>query len=189
MAYIRTDSEAEADIEEARPMKESLPFILPPTANIPREWVAKEDGFTEQIVCPSWSRKGGKYLLTLDKFTRELTCECPGFKYRGTCHHLKVIKFASVKVAKKRKDGVADTSVESLLSFSPDQLGEKQLAVYQYILNHGPMSIREIAEGLTWPEHCITGRLMELREMEVVAQDGEEYDQLTQRRVKLWGVT
>ena len=94
-----------------------------------------------------------------------------------------------MKVAKKRKDGVADTSVESLLSFSPDQLGEKQLAVYQHILNHGPVSIREIAEGLNWPEHCVTGRLMELREMEIVGQDGEEYDQVTQRRVKLWGVT
>jgi hypothetical protein len=164
------------------------PFILPPIANIPNEWVAKEDGFTKQIVCPSWSRKGGKYLLTLDKFTRELSCECPGFKYRGTCHHLKVIKFASVKVAKHRKDGVAETSVESLLSFSPEQLGEKQLAVYLELLRHGPKSIREIAEHLNWPEHCVTGRLMELREMEVVGKAGETFDQVTQRRVKLWGV-
>ena len=41
-------------------MMAQVPFILPPTANIPREWVAKEDGFTKQIVCPSWSRKGGE---------------------------------------------------------------------------------------------------------------------------------
>ena len=169
-------------------MKERNPFILPPTANIPKEWIVSQDGFTKQIVCPSWSRKGGTYLLTLDKFTRELTCECPGFKYRGECHHLKVIKFASVKVARKRKDGVTDTSVESLLSFSPDQLAEKQLPVYRFICENGPVSIREIAEGLNWPEHCVTGRLMELREMEVVGKVGETYDEVTQRRVKLWGV-
>lgn len=169
-------------------MSESVPFILPPTANIPREWTAHEDGFTKKIVCPSWSKKGGSYLLTLDKFTRELSCECPGFKYRGTCHHLRVIKFAACKVMKRRKDGVADTSVESLLSFSPEQLGEKQLAVYQFICSNGPVSIRETAEGLHWPEHCVTGRLMELREMELVGKDGQAYDQVTGRRVKLWGV-
>lgn len=171
-------------------MTSSLPFILPTDAckNIPCEWIVKEDGFTKQIVCPSWSKAGGKYLLTLDKFSHELSCECLGFKYRGRCHHLKVIKFALCKTEKKREDGVADTSVESLLSFSPEQLGEKQLEVYRFILHNGPVSIREIAEGLNWPEHCVTGRLMELREMEVVGKAGEIFDQVTQRRVKTWSV-
>jgi len=167
------------------------PFILPIGANIPKEWIVHEDGFTKQIVFPSWSKLGGKYIITLQKFSRELTCECEGFKFRGVCHHVRGLRWASLKEKKGKKksgSGVSDTSMDSIHSFTPAQLGLRQLKVFEKLRDDGPLSIREIAEGLEWPEHCVTGRLMEVREMGVVDYVTDKMDEVTNRRVSLWGV-
>lgn len=169
-------------------MKAQHPVILPVNANIPKEWIVREDGFTQTIVFPSWSKAGGSYEITLHKFSRELECHCKGFGFRKVCHHVKGLRWATTKPAKKRKKGVSDTSKEAYLSFSEEMLGTRQLAVFSKLRDDGPLSIREIAEGLKVPEHCVTGRLMEVREMGVVDCAGEKIDEVTGYRVKVWGV-
>jgi predicted transcriptional regulator len=168
-------------------MKQVTPFILPVSANIPKEWIVHEDGFTQTIVFPSWSRFGWVYFIKLHKFTRELECQCQGFTINKICHHVKGLRWATTKPRKKKK-GVADTSMESFYSFTPEQLGARQLKVFEALRDNGPLSIREIAETLHWPEHCITGRLMEVREMGVVDYVTDKMDEVTNQRVSLWGV-
>jgi predicted transcriptional regulator len=172
-------------------MKQVTPFILPVSANIPKEWIVHEDGFTQDIVFPSWSNQRGSYICTLQKFTRELTCPCKGFTFNHICHHVRGIRWASVKEKKGKKksgSGVSDTSMDSIHSFTPEQLGARQLKVFETLRDDGPLSIREIAEELEWPEHCVTGRLMEVREMGVVDYVTDKMDGVTNRRVSLWGV-
>jgi len=162
-------------------------IILPETANIPKEWIVREDGFTKTIVFPSWSKAGGSYEITLHKFSRELECHCKGFMRWGVCHHVRGLRWATTK-PRKAKKGVSDTSQETYFSFSKEDLGKRQLAVFTVIDDEGPLSIREIAEFLHWPEHCVTGRLMEVREMGVVDYVTDKIDEVTNHRVSLWGV-
>ena len=169
-------------------MKAQVPVILPESANIPKEWIVREDGFTQTIVFPSWSKAGGSYEITLHKFSRELECHCKGFGFRKVCHHVKGLRWATCKPRKKKQKGVADTSMDAIASFSPDELSARQVKVYSIIRDKGPLSIREIAEGLHWPEHCVTGRLMETREMGAVDYVTDKIDEVTNKRVSLWGV-
>jgi hypothetical protein len=169
-------------------MKDRKPFILPPHANIPKEWIVEENGFELKIVFPSWSRQGGAYRLTLHKFTREMSCECEGFRFRGVCHHIRGLKWATTRPLKSKKPGIADTSIESIRMFSEEDLGDRQAEVFRKLQKNGPLSIRELSEALNWPSHCITGRLMEVRKMGAVDYVGDKYDNVTNRRVSLWGV-
>ena len=170
-------------------MTESVPFILPEEANIPNQWKLAEDEDHATIVFPSWSQENGTYVSILDKQTRELSCECLGYQFNKVCHHVRGIKWATCKPHKKRgKTGVTGTSIASIRSFSPEQLATNQLAVFDTLCKHGPLSIREISEALRWPEHCVTGRLMEVREMGAVDCAGEKIDQVTGKRVKVWSV-
>ena len=64
-------------------------ITLPPHANPPHEWqVGSENGHL-LIVMPSRSQidKTGR-LVMMDKETRQLKCECEGFRFRGDCWHV-----------------------------------------------------------------------------------------------------
>jgi hypothetical protein len=168
-------------------MTQSVPFILPETANIPDNWKLAEDAEKVAIAFPSWSKQNGIYVSVLDKRSRELVCECKGYQFNKICHHVRGIRWASCRPIKKRK-GIADTSIESINSMSPEELSNNRAKVFEVVRDSGPISIRGISEELHWPEHCVTGRLMEVREMGFVDQQGEEIDRVTGKRVKLWGV-
>ncbi len=169
-------------------MIEAVPLILPETANVLESWKAYEDDEKLEIEVPSWSIYGGSYRVTVDKATRKMSCKCLGYIKNGICHHTRGIRWFTTKPPRKHKKGPADTSLESYYAFSKKDLGARQLAVFEKIETCGPLSLRELSEGLHWPEHCVTGRLMEVREMGVVDCAGDKIDEVTHKRVKLWDV-
>ena len=158
---------------------------MPARANIPREWI-RESTLNEQVIIfPSWSQWGGEYEITMDLETRELKCNCYGFKYRGKCHHVAGLIWACYKKPKRRK-GVAATSIESFHSLTQDDLGSRQKIVFETLDAHPNRSNRELAELLNWPINTITPRVKELREMGAVARYGIKYDPVTNRNVMTW---
>lgn len=170
-------------------MSESLPFIMPPEANIIPEWVVYEDDDEVRWAFPSWSVKHGKHICSMDKFTRAVSCDCEKFtKWNAVCHHIRGSKWAMTTPRKKKRKGMTDTQLESFFAFTPEDLATRRKQVFDVIYEHGPLNLREIALEAKLPVHCVTGRLMDLRNMGFVENDGEAYDQVTDRRVKLWNV-
>lgn len=80
----------------------------------------------------------------------------------------------------------APTSIESYRAFGPLELGKKQKAVLGFILKHGPVSNKDLAELTGWPISSITPRVKELRDEGVVIKAGERWDEITRRHEQLW---
>ena len=144
-------------------------FYLPAGANIPREWIIRRNLYRQVVVWPSASIPGLNYELGINLDSRKVTCNCPGFNFRGTCRHIR--HFLSSVYKKKRKKGVQDTSLAAYYSFSPEELEQKQRAVYEALLQ-GPATDKELAAWLHWPINCITPRRGELCAMGAVAEYG-----------------
>jgi hypothetical protein len=157
--------------------------LLPIGANIPREWCVKLTEERMEIVVPSRSKQGQNYLVELDNHTRLLSCDCNGFKYRGYCHHTAGLIWMTYK--KSRKKGVQDTSLAAYYSFTEDDLGERQLAVYNE-LSKCPGSNKELAMRMHWPINTITPRCKELRDMGAVIEFGKQLDPKTNRQEMVW---
>ena len=158
---------------------------MPARANIPREWIRKSTLNEQVIVFPSWSKWGGDYEITMDLETRQLNCNCYGFKYRGKCHHVAGLIWACFKKPRKRK-GIAETSIMSYRELSEEDLGRRQRIVFEVLASHPDRCNRELAELLDWPINTVTPRVMELREMGAVARSGLKYDSTTKRNVMTW---
>jgi DNA-binding MarR family transcriptional regulator len=144
---------------------------------------ARQTLFGLEVSVPSRSIPGAVYRVTVDA-ERRLACNCPGFAHRGTCHHVRALLFLVHKRA--RPHGAQDTQVQSYHAFSEEDLGDRQHSVLQWLEQNGPASNREIAEGLKWPVNAVTGRVFELRDMELVADAGTKVDGITGRRVHVW---
>jgi hypothetical protein len=141
--------------------------------------------FGLEVTIPSRSVPGTVYRVTVGE-DRHLTCNCPGFAHRGNCHHVRALLFLAHK--KARTHGAHDTQVESFHALTEEELGSRQAAVLTFLEGHGPASNREIAEGLKWPINAVTPRCHELREAEMVRDDGKKLDPVTGRMVHVWGV-
>jgi len=159
---------------------------MPVRANIPREWIRRSTLNEQVIIFPSWSMRGGDYEITMTFENRQLRCNCDGFKFRGKCHHVAGLIWACHKKPRKRKDGIAETSMESYQALTKDDLGKRQCIVFEVLAAHPNRSNRELAELLNWPINTITPRIKELREMGAVARFGLKYDAVTNRNVMTW---
>ncbi len=157
---------------------------MPPNANIPDKWVDVADG-KKYITVPAWAREGGIYKVEMDLNTRELKCNCLGFKYRGICHHLNYLKSFCSKPEHPHAIGVQQTSLEAYRQVQK-KLGEHQRIVFDYIAEYGPVSNYQIAEGLGWPINDVTPRNLELRTMEKVKFAGVKVNPKTGKRVMMW---
>lgn len=161
-------------------------LFLPSRANIPAQWVVSSDLDRLVVVFPGWGT-GDKaaYHLTVNVETRQITCECLGFRYRGYCHHSRGLIWCTSKPAKSK--GAAETSIESYRKFTEEDLSGRQRAVYDCLQEYGPMSNKQIAAKMGWPINTITPRVLELRDgLGMVAAYGEQYDEKTQRRETVW---
>ena len=158
---------------------------MPPNANIPREWVRYQDDAHTVVVMPSRSVQGKTYEVTIDNRTREVRCDCQGFRFNHECAHTKGLNWISFKMHRARKTGVQRTSVEAYYSIMQD-IGEMQRIVLVEIEMYGPQSNSQIADRLRKKINSITGRVWELRNMGLVEQAGEILDEMTQRMVMTW---
>lgn len=58
---------------------------------------------------------------------------------------------------------LADTSLRAYETIK--RIGQKQMIVYRYIEEHGPVCNLEISDGLEWEINRVTGRVHELEEL------------------------
>ena len=79
------------------------------------------------------------------------------------------------------------TSLESFMEILPE-LGELQGIVYNTIKSHPGLSNREIANIIGKPINCVTPRVKELRNMNLVVNIGIKFDKYTNRNVLIWSV-
>ena len=159
---------------------------MPPNANIPYEY---QVGFTDDdklaIVVPSWGQKDKlSYLVLMDRKTRELTCECEGFKRNGKCHHVYgIIWWCAGR--RHRKRGMQPTSLDAWKSIK-DDLMPRQKMVFKALQEIGEASNKQISQVLGWPINTITPRVLELRRMGLVDFSREQIDLKTNRTEIVW---
>lgn len=163
-------------------------LTMPPDANIPEKWVDEADG-KKIITVPSWSAEGGIYKVEMDKTTREIRCNCPGFQFRNDCHHVSYLINFCHKPQNPHKIGVQQTSLEAYRYNVLQRMGEHQAAVWGIIAEYGPISNYDIAQKLGWPINSVTPRNLELRIMERVKFAGARTNPMTGRREMLWEAT
>jgi hypothetical protein len=159
---------------------------MPPNANIPYEY---QVGFTQDdklaIVVPSWGQKDKlSYLVLMDRKTRELTCECEGFKRNNECHHVHGIVWWCAG-RRHRKRGMQPSSLDAWKSIQAD-LGQKQRAVLKALQEIGEASNKQISNLLGWPINTITPKVLELRHMGLVDFSREQVDLKTNRTEIVW---
>ncbi len=78
------------------------------------------------------------------------------------------------------------TSIDSYKRL--EHIGNKQLAVYDSIKRQGTASNYDIAKDLNWEINRVTGRVKELREMNLVEEDHKDMHPITNRTVIYWKV-
>ena|SRR5947209_281390 len=84
---------------------------------------------------------------------------------------------------------VSDTQIDSWIILQPE-LGERQHAVYSYILEQGGAAAFEVADFLHLPLHSISGRITELVRMGKLEDSTERiWNEKTKRRVIKWVAT
>jgi len=66
------------------------------------------------------------------------------------------------------------------------ELGDKQQTILNIIQKHPNVSNHDIARILHWEINTVTPRVYELRNMNLVLDNGEKTDRLTNRRVMKW---
>ena len=84
---------------------------------------------------------------------------------------------------------VRQTSLASYIALRFEgELGKRQRQVLAWLSAHPRTHNRKIAEGVNLPVNCVTGRIMELRKMGFVREDGIIFDPITERRAIAWKV-
>ena len=157
--------------------------ILPLGAHVPPEWVLSRTLFETKISFPSWTTER-PHILTIQEEDRRLTCDCEAFRYRGDCHHVQGLRWATSRPVKRH--GVQRTSIEAFRAFSEDELSDRQQHVLACLRTGGPASNREIAERIHWPINCVTPRVLELRERGLVENVGVRVNS-SGRNEHVWG--
>ena len=78
------------------------------------------------------------------------------------------------------------SSLEAYQLITP-VLPEKRYEVYQILLEHGPLTNKEIAEQLKWTINRVTPRVKELRDMGIVHRVDQVCDPESGITVNVWG--
>jgi hypothetical protein len=161
-------------------------FHLPADANVPSEWIAEDNPAEMRIVVPSWGRgPKDKYQVLMLKETRQLFCECPGFRFRHKCHHLPYLIGFTTKPL--HPHGIQDTTLDAFFKCYATLEAHEEI-VLSLLHTRGPLTNREIAEELHWPVNCVTGRTNHLRHKEppMVEDAGRKIDPITGRWAHIW---
>lgn len=75
----------------------------------------------------------------------------------------------------------------SLLAFiTLDSLSNKQSLVYGALSCYGPMTNAEISDRLSWPINTVTPRVLELRKLGHVIDNGIKKCSITGRAAHVW---
>ena len=158
---------------------------MPPNANIPPQWLAGIENGKMAIVFPSWSRKDVlSYLIIMDMASKELVCECEGFRIRGDCHHVRLLAFCCAGPRHKKK-GMQPTSLDAWKSIK-DDLGPKRKTVLEALTKLGEASDKQLAQALGWAINRITPRRGELVQIGLVDFSREQVDVRTNRTEIVW---
>lgn len=83
---------------------------------------------------------------------------------------------------------VRDTSKQAYAGLVLPKLGEKQLIVYQSLLDADTLTNAEIGMKLGWTINCVTPRVCELRKMGLVEDNGRRLCSVTGRSAHAWRV-
>lgn len=81
---------------------------------------------------------------------------------------------------------IQQTSIESYRSILPD-LNSRQQTIYRTIRKLGCCSNNDLSRILKLPINCITPRVKELRDYNLVFRKGVKTDRITNRTVIVWG--
>ena len=82
---------------------------------------------------------------------------------------------------------VQGTSFEAYISIQ-DELGDRQQQVLDVIKKYDGVSNHDISRILSLPINCVTPRVKELRDYNLVVFDDVKKDRITGRRVMCWKV-
>lgn len=163
---------------------------MPEGANLPAEWVVYDEDGVLGIVVPSWSKKEGRRIVEMNKSTSNLFCDCPGFDFRGDCHHVRGLVWFCSRPARARgkcgRTGVQWTSVDSWHQFLDTVVGEREEEFLEVLEKEGPLQNRLVALKLGRPINSITGVCFKLRDAGIVECAGTVVDHLTGIEVFVW---
>lgn len=154
--------------------------------NLPPNWIVEDNQNDFKVVLPSRSTPGRFYKVLVMKESRECYCECPSYRYRNNCAHVKFLIAISQKPARKR--GMQDTQLDSYHQFTEQDLTEMEFHVYDFLKKNGPSTDRALAEKMNWTINRICGRRNKLVEKGMVVDTGKVWDEETKRNVIVWGV-
>lgn len=79
-------------------------------------------------------------------------------------------------------------SIIAYRAFAPKDIGKRQSAVLSFLLNHGPLSNKDLANKMLLPINTITPRVKELRDLGLVELDHIQLDNHTNRPEQVWRV-
>ena len=79
-------------------------------------------------------------------------------------------------------------SIIAYRAFAPRDIGKRQSAVLSCLLNHGPLSNKELSDQMLLPINTITPRVKELRDLGLVELDHIHLDNSTNRPEQVWRV-
>lgn len=80
---------------------------------------------------------------------------------------------------------IQQTSLEAFEGIATD-LSSKQDKVLKLFKRYGLMCNEEVARLLSWPINCVTPRVLELRNLGLLRQQGTKYN-TNNRKVMVWG--
>ena len=161
---------------------------MPLGANLPDNWVVGEENGCLLIKVPSWSLKGNSRIVTMSRTTSNLFCDCPGFTWRGDCHHVRGLIWFCSRPYNARHHGIQATSIESYHAMCEELMAERELEVVELLKKEGPLQSRLIAQRLGRPINCVTRPVLDLRDAGILEWAGDVYDAQTDRKVMAWKV-
>jgi len=85
----------------------------------------------------------------------------------------------------KMNPNIQSTSLSAYETIKPE-LGDRQSTVYAYILEHPGLLANEIAQGLNLPINCVTGRIRELANMNLICSVGIRASKITGFNGLMW---
>lgn len=82
---------------------------------------------------------------------------------------------------------IQQTSLEAYEAILPT-LSDRQLIVFEVIQRHPGMSNHDIARFLNWEINCVTPRVDELRDRNMIGLNVIKKDRITEKKVMAWEV-
>ena len=78
-----------------------------------------------------------------------------------------------------------ETQLESFKSHLPNA-ERKRMIVLEEIRKNGPMTCQEVAESLSWPINCVSGRISELSSRSLISTNESKINPNTGKKNAVW---